>query len=298
MSLLGYGTAPLGGVYWGTDAAEMQRAVHMAIDRGINFFDSSPYYGLTLSEQRLGDALVGKRQEVIVATKVGRYGLDDFNFSEQRILASIDESLQRLKTDYVDLLQAHDIEFGDIQQVIDETLPALRKIQKSGKARFVGITGYPPKLLARIARAVPVDTVLSYCHYNLLNTRMDDALTPLARNNGIGLINASGLHMGVITARGAPAWHPAPPSVHEAGRKIVEICGQQNQRATDVALRFCLDHEYVSSTLVGMATREEVESNLRILALRSDHQLLASIRQAVASAFNVEWPSGRSENNE
>ncbi len=297
VSVLGFGTATLGDIYGAADPAEATRAVHLAIERGINFFDSSPYYGLTLSEQRLGDALAGKRDQVILATKAGRYGLDDFDFSAKRILASVDESLRRLKTDYLDLFQAHDVEFGGYQQIVNETLPALRKVQESGKARYVGITGYPPKFLRKSAERVPVDTILSYCHYNLLNTRMDDVLTPFAKTNSIGLINASALHMGILTERGAPAWHPAPAEVHEAARRILDVCKRRGKPISATALRFALDHPYVSSTLVGMATQAEVTANLAMLEMKSDPESLAEIRAAAENAFNLEWPSGKLENN-
>ncbi len=297
VSILGFGTATLGDIYGAADPMEATRAVHLAIERGINFFDSSPYYGLKLSEQRLGDALAGKRDQVILATKAGRYGLNDFDFSAKRILASVDESLRRLKTDYLDLFQAHDVEFGDYGQIVNETLPALHKVQESGKARYVGITGYPPNFLRKIAEQVPVDTVLSYCHYNLLNTRMDDGLTPHAKAHSIGLINASALHMGILTERGAPGWHPAPAEVHEAARRILELCKRRGKPISATALRFALDHPYVSSTLVGMATQAEVLANLELLRMKSDPNFLTEIRAAAGQAFNLEWPSGKPENN-
>src|SRR5450432_2046994 len=231
VSLLGFGASPLGDVFGVTDPAEGVSAVHLAIDRGINFFDVSPYYGLTLAEKRLGDALVGHRHRVLLATKVGRYGANDFDFSAQRVTASIDESLKRLRTDYVDLLQAHDVEFGDVQQIIEETIPALRKIQKQGKARFIGISGLPLTTLVRIAEAVPLDTILSYCRYNLMAADMDEVLLPVAKRLGVGLINASPLHMGVLTRQGAPDWHPAPVEVLTAGKKVEELC---RSRGVDV----------------------------------------------------------------
>jgi L-galactose dehydrogenase len=298
LSVLSYGTAPLGGAYGTTDPEECNRAVHLAIDEGINFFDSSPYYGATLSEQRLGHALEGKRHNVILATKCGRYGLNDFDFNAKRILASVDESLSRLKTDYLDLFFAHDVEFGDFHQIVDETIPTLRRIQQQGKARFIGITGYPPNMLVRIAEQAPVDAILNYCHYNLLNAQLDEYLTPFAQVNGIGLINASGLHMGILTESGGPDWHPAPAAVREAGKKIVAICRQHGKDIAEVAIRFCLDHPTASSTLVGMVTREEVKQNLEILELRSDPELLKEIHSAIGPALNIAWPSGKPENND
>src|SRR3984957_596128 len=124
LSLIGFGGAALGGVFGNVDPGEGMRAVHLAVDSGINFFDTSPYYGTTLAETRLGAALLGRRDRVIIATKCGRYGTNEFDFSAKRVTASIDESLRRLQTDYVDLLQVHDLEFGDAQQIIEETIPA------------------------------------------------------------------------------------------------------------------------------------------------------------------------------
>ena len=218
LSLIGFGSATLGDVFGNVDPSDAIRAVHLAVDSGINFFDSSPYYGITLAETRLGQALVGRRNRVVLATKCGRYGFDEFDFSAQRVTASIDESLRRLQTDYIDLFQVHDVEFGDVEQIIHETLPALRKLQQQGKARYIGITGYPPKLLRRIAEAVPVDSILTYCRYNLINTDMDGILTSFARERGIGLINASGLCMGLLTEQGA-GLDPAPQQVRDAGEK-------------------------------------------------------------------------------
>ena len=297
VSVLGFGTAPLGDLYGITDPSEGQRAVHLAIDEGINFFDSSPYYGVTLAEERLGQALAGKRHQVLLATKCGRYGFADFDFSAQRIMRSVDESLRRLQTDYLDLFQAHDVEFGDVEQIIHETVPAMRKIQEQGKARFIGITGYPLKTLVRIAEAVPVDTVLSYCHYNLMVTDMDDVLTPLARKKGIGLINAAGLHMGILTMEGEQAWHPAPPEVRAVGRKLATLCRERGTDIAEVAIRFCLDHPYVSSTLVGIPSRAQLKANLKLLRAQTDAELMKEIRSVIAPVFNYVWPSGRPENN-
>ncbi len=297
VSVLGFGTAPLGNVYGTTEPSQGERAVHFAIESGINFFDSSPYYGLTLSEERLGKALVGWRDKVVLATKCGRYGLDAFDFSAGRVTASVDESLRRLKTDYIDLFQAHDVEFGDVDQIIHETVPAMRKIQGQGKARYIGITGYPLKTLVRIAEAVPVDTILSYSRYNLMITDMDDVLTPFAKQQGIGLINAAGLHMGILTQGGAPAWHPAPLAVHQAARKLADLCRERGVDIAEAAIRFCLDHPYVSSTLVGIASEAQVKANLKLLQVKTDPVLIDEIRSVVGPVFNHVWPSGRPENH-
>ena len=301
VSVIGYGASPLGNEFGPADFDEGVRAVQLAIDSGINFFDVSPYYGRTLAEERLGRALEGRRDKVVLATKCGRYGkdVDECDYSAARVTASIDESLQRLRTDYVDLLQVHDVEMvADPQQIIGETIPALRRLQEAGKCRAVGITGLPLKILRYIAARVPVDTILSFCRYNLMVDDMDAVLTPLAREEGLGLINASPLHMRVLTAEGPPDWHPAPPTVKEAGRKVVALCREAGVDPADVALRFCLDHPYACSTLVGMSKQSHVRNNLRPLSMKIDPALLRQIEQVVAPVKNVTWTQGRLENND
>jgi aryl-alcohol dehydrogenase-like predicted oxidoreductase len=296
VSVVGFGCAPLGDIFGIMDPKEGERAVHLAVDSGMNFFDTSPYYGVTLSETRLGAALAGRRDKVVLATKCGRYGKADFDFSAKRVIASIDESLQRLQTDYVDLFHVHDVEFGDVEMIINETVPALRQIQKQGKARYIGVTGYPPKVLRRIAEAVPVDVILTYCHYDLMNTQMDGVLTEFAKERGIGLINASGLHMGMLTDQGPSDWHPAPDAVKETARKVAAYCRAHGVNLAEVALRFCLDHGYVSSTLVGIGNTQQVEAGLRLVGLKTDKELVRQLGTMIAPVFDAEWPVGRVEN--
>jgi L-galactose dehydrogenase len=147
-----------------------------------------------------------------------------------------------------------------------------------------------------IAGRAEVDSLLSYCRYNLLDTDMNDRLVPFAEEHGIGVINASALHMGVLTERGAPDWHPAPKEVLEAGRRVVELCRAKGIDVSEVALRFCFDHPGVASTLIGMADRKTVDATLKALEMRSDPELLAEIRATIGEAYNVTWPSGLAEN--
>jgi len=255
-------------------------------------FDTSPYYGRTLSEERLGAALLGTRERVVLCTKLGRYGKDLFDFSASRVMASIDESLRRLRTDHVDMLIAHDIEYGDPEQVINETIPAMRKLQAGGKARFVGISGLPLKVLAEVAERAQVDFILSYCHYNLMIRDLDRLLIPVAAANHIGLVNASPLHMGMLTPTGPPSWHPAPQEIKEAAAKIVQLCASRGVDVTTLALRFCLDYPHVSSTLVGMSSPAEVEQNLKAFDFRVDPELLSDIEEILAPVKDRTWHSG------
>ena len=301
VSIIGYGASPLGNEFGETDVAEGVRAVHHAIERGINYFDVSPYYGRTLAEERLGAALQGKRDKVLLATKCGRYGreVEECDYSAKRVTAGLDGSLKRLRTDHVDVIQIHDCEMAaDPEQLIHETIPALREIVKAGKARWVGITGLPLKLLRYLAAEADVDTILSFCRYNLMITDMDEILTPLCRRRNIGLINASPLHMRMLTEKGVPEWHPAPKEVLDVSRRLVSACREAGADVADVAFRFCLDHPHVATTLVGMSKQRHVESNLRALERKNDPALLKRLAAIIAPVKNVIWMQGRPENND
>lgn len=298
VSVLGYGASPLGNEFEEIDVHEGERAVHMAIDRGVNFFDTSPYYGRTLSEERLGRALGTRRQRIVLATKCGRYDIDSFDFSADRVRASIDESLRRLRTDYIDLFQMHDIEFVDCQQVVDEALPVARELQRAGKCRYVGITGLPLGILRDVATRAPVDTILSYARYNLMADDLDTLLRPFCQESGIGLINASPLHLRILTDRGAPPWHLASERVKEAGLQIALLCRARGVDVAQVALKFCYDYPHTASVLVGMSKSHHVEANLQAFGFEGREGLLAEIRGIVEPVRNWIWPSGLPENQD
>ncbi len=295
VSVVGFGASPLGHEFGLIDPDEGKRAVHYAIERGINYFDVAPYYGRTLAETRLGEALVGYRDKVILATKVGRYDIDQFDFSAERIIKSVEESLTRLKTDYIDVFQVHDIEFGNKEQIINETLPAMHKLKEAGKVRFVGITGYPLHMLKEVAE---VDTILSYCRYNLMDTSMDDVLTPVAKQKGIGLINASPLHMRVLTEKGAPDWHPAPEKVLKVGQQVARYCRSRGVDIADLAMQFALQHDYVFTTLVGMSKVRHVDRNVKSVGVAPDPELLAEVLEMIKPVANVCWKEGLPENHD
>ena len=162
VSILAFGASPLGNVFGDATEDEGVRAAHCAIDHGINYFDVAPLYGFSLAEERLGRALEGKRDGVFLATKCCRDTFTEVDFSAARVKASIDESLQRLRTDHVDLLQLHDVEFGDREQVLNEAIPAAREVQAAGKTRFIGITGLPVRYLRLLAETADIDTILSF----------------------------------------------------------------------------------------------------------------------------------------
>lgn len=296
VSAIGFGASPLGNVFAHVPSDEAFRAVGSALARGINFFDVAPYYGLTLAETRLGEALAGKRLDILLATKCGRYGADQFDFSAATVTREFEQSLRRLKTDYVDVLHVHDIEFGHIDQIINETIPAMRKLQQQGKVRFIGITGYWPGLLARVAAETQVDCVLNYCHANLFVNDADLELVPYARRAGCGLLNASPLHMGLLGAKSVPDWHPAPRPVREAAYLVRDLCRRFGVDPGTLALKVCLDHPEMASTFVGISSEDEVEAAVAALDLKPPRELLLAIDEIIAPVHNITWPSGLEEN--
>jgi L-galactose dehydrogenase len=298
VSAIGFGASPLGNVFGVVDAEAAARAVGTAVDHGINLFDVSPYYGLTLAEERLGQALAPQRRNVFVGTKCGRYGSDVFDFSAKRIMSEFEESLRRLRTDYVDILQAHDIEFGDIGQILQETIPAMHKLREQGKVRYLGVTGYWPGLLARVASETDVDCVLNYCHANLFVDDMDAELVPFVKQSGIGLLNASPLHMGLLTDKPIPPWHPAPECVVEAAEAIRRACKEFGVDTGTVALSVCLDHPAVASTLVGISSEAELVAACAALQARPPKELMLAIRRIVDPVRNIVWPSGLEGNSD
>jgi len=301
VSELSFGGSALGNEYGEVEEDTAVEAVRFAVDRGLNFLDTSPYYGDTLSESRVGEALQdGYRERVVLATKAGRYarsGEEDFDYGYNRILRSWEESSQRLRTDYIDLFQLHDVEFVRQEQIMEQAWPAMIRLKEEGKVGHIGITGYPLGYLARLASDLDPtpESILTYCHYDLLNTSFDDWLLPTARQLGIGVINASITHMGILTERGAEDWHPAPLEVHEAGRKVRELVRSRGARVAEVALRFALAHSYIATTCVGMRSSDEVKQNLEVLDREIDRELLTEIDALVAPVRNLNWTQGQPE---
>lgn len=298
VSRLSFGGSSLGGVFRAVEESEAIRTVFTAIDLGINFIDCSPFYGITKAETVLGKALKEiPRDDFYLATKVGRYGDADFDFSAKRVSASVDESLRRLKIDHIDLIQCHDIEFGSLDLVVNETIPALRKVVERGKARFVGITGLPLKIFSYVLDRTPVDTILSYCHYSLNDTSLEQ-LVPYLEEKAVGIISASPLSMGLLTERGAPAWHPAPEEIKTACAKAAVHCRSKGVDISQLALQFALANPKIHTTLVGTASPKNLKKNVKWIESAPDQDLLAEVQEIMKPILNKTWPSGRPENNQ
>ncbi|MFN8472596.1 MAG: aldo/keto reductase [Anaerolineae bacterium] len=297
VSALSFGASSLGGVFHAIDETEAMRTVPVALDLGINLIDVSPYYGLTKAETVLGRALKGiARDRYILATKVGRYGADEFDFSAERVTASVDESLQRIGVEHIDIIECHDIEFGSLDQVVEETLPALRDLQAQGKVRFVGVTGLPLKIFSYVLDRTDLDTILSYCHYELNDTSLADMI-PYLKEKRVGVINASPLGMGLLTQRGTPDWHPASEEIKATCARAAEFCREQGVDIAKLAVQFSVANPDIPTTLVGTANPANIEKNVRWVEEPMDRALLAEVQKILAPIQNCTWPSGKAENN-
>ena len=301
VSILSFGASSLGGVFRQTDDREGVRAVHAALDAGINFIDVSPYYGATRAESVLGRALQGvARDRYILATKVGQYGEGEFDFSAARVTRSLDESCARLGVDYIDLLQCHDIEFADLNQIVDETLPALVKLRDAGRIGHIGITGLPlkvfPAVLDRVAPGV-VETILSFCRFELNDSALGD-LVPYLREKGVGIINASPTGMGLLTERGVPAWHPAPPHLVATAKRAVDYCREAGVDIVKLAIQFAISHPGIATTLVGTANPENILKNVAYAAAPVEFEHIGRVLEILRPVHNHNFTRGRPENRD
>lgn len=298
VSVVGYGASPLGAVYGAFKEQDGIDAVRTALELGVNFIDVSPYYGVTAAETVLGKALRGiDRDSYVLASKVGRYGDEEFDFSAKGVTRSVHESLARLGTDHLDLVQCHDIEFVDLDQIIEETLPALRALQQAGAVRAVGVTGYPVPALAHVAQCAEVDTVMSYCQYTLQDRRLAGWRARFDEL-GVAVINASPLGMGALTTRGAPAWHPASAEVLERCAAAAAACAEQGTDIAELALWFSVSTGPFASTVIGSADPAEVSAGIAWAEKAPDPELLREVEQILAPVRDQGWVNGRPENQQ
>ena len=298
VSSLSLGTAGLGGVYGDTDDATGVAVALRAFELGITTFDSSPYYGRTRSETVLGKALAQlPRDEVVVMTKCGRYGPDEFDFSPSRIEASCDESLRRLQVESLDVLFLHDVEFGDLDRVLDEGVATLHRLKQSGKVRAVGITGLPLAIFRRAtARGARLDAILSYCHATLFDESLS-ALMPLFEQHGIGVVNGSPTSMGLLSSRGPQPWHPADDETKRVCRSAAEALRREGAELAEIAFAHSTRVPGPATTLCGATTVAELEASVRAALSAPSPTLVDKARQLLAPIAGRTWIQGRPENN-
>jgi len=294
VSVLALGASALGGVYGDdTSGAEAEAVVVDSIRAGVNVVDTAPWYGHGRSEEVLGRALSGvPRSAYYLHTKVGRYesAVDKmFDFRAERVERSVEQSLARLRVEHLDLVQVHDPEFApSLRVVLEQTLPALQRLVDRGKVRGVGITGYPLGVLRELAErsTVPLDTCLSYCRLNLEDTSLADsgAAAELSGGRGLGLISASPLAMGLLTAAGPPSWHPAGAAAKAAAAAAAAYAAERGSDISRLAMVFALRRPEPATVMVSTASRAYAADNVAYAtgekSLTDDEEsLMAEIRE-------------------
>ncbi len=295
---LSFGASSLGQEFRTVDLGEALRSVRVALDLGMNFIDTSPFYGRGMSECLLGVALRGvPRDSYLLGTKLGRYDLSHFDFSPRRVVESVDVSLHRMGVDHLDILLCHDIEFVDLDKVIEETLPALRQVQEAGKARFIGVSGYPMKMFRHVIERADLDVVLSYNHYTLQNTMLLD-LVPELEAKGVGIMNAAPFSARLLTDAPLPAWHKATPHVREIVRKAADLCRSRGVDIAQLALQYALVPEPLSTCVVGSANPSNIQKWADWSEQPIDEELLGQVLAILEPIHDWHYTEGRPENND
>src|SRR5262245_19310335 len=295
VSALSLGGVAFGDMYGSLPIGEADRCVHRAIELGVNLIDTSPYYGQTRSETVLGEILtVGLRETIILCSKAGRNGLADFDFTPSAMERSVEASLKRLRTDYLDILIAHDIEFADdFEGVFTDTAEVLHKLKTAGKCRFIGMSGLPLGILQTAIERCRLDVVISYTHYTLQNHCLVPDLLPIAEKHGVGVMNASPLCMGLLSDGGPPDWHPATDPLKSAARAAADLCRSRGASLAKLGMQFCNAEPRIATTISGAARAAEIEANVRAIAAPIDLDLLHDVQAVLAPVKDVTWASGK-----
>ena len=298
LPVLSFGASSLGQEFRSVQLDEALQSVQVALECGLNFIDTSPFYGRGMSEVMQGIALRGvPRDSYTLCTKLGRYDAAHFDFSAKRVAESVDVSLHRLGTDHFDIMLCHDIEFVPMQQIVDETLPALRKIQQSGKVRFIGFSGYPQKIFQFICDQTDVDCVLSYNQYTLQNTRFADETVPYLKAKGVGIMNAGPFSARLLTNAPLPWWLKEPESVKEAARTAAAHCAKHGVDIAKLAVQFSCAHPDITTTVAGSANPTNIRNWAKWLAEPLDQQLLSDVLAIFEPVKNLGHLEGLRENN-
>lgn len=295
VSALSFGASSLGGVFHSLKESEGIRAVHTAVDNGMNFIDVSPYYGHYKAETVLGKALQEiDRSKYYLSTKVGRYGengVNTWDYSAKKARESVQESMDRLHIDYIDLINVHDIEFSGLDIVVNETLPALLELKAQGIVGFAGITGLKLENFRYVIDRVPagtVDSILSFCHYCLNDDALVDYLDYFEEKN-IGVINASPLSMGMLSERGAPEWHPGSAHLKELCAKAAQHCKSKGYSIEQLAMKYSVNNPRIATTLFSTTNPDNVLKNIRFCEEPFNEELFAEVKEILNPVLYETW---------
>jgi D-threo-aldose 1-dehydrogenase len=275
---LGLGTAPLGGLYEAVDEETAHAVVDRAWALGVRTFDTAPYYGSGLAEQRLGAALCDRpRNDFVVSTKVGRllrpgpsawHGAPAleayFDFSYDAALRSLEESLDRLGLDRVDVALVHDPD-DHYDEAQAGAYRALARLRDEGVVRAVGVGMNRSELLCRFAREADPDCFLLAGRYTLLDRSGADGLLPLCAERGIAVIAGGVFNSGVLAGGDTYDYESASSGVLERVHRLRNVCAEWDVPLPAAALQFPLRHAAVTTIVVGCRTPDEVAEDVRLL---------------------------------
>ena len=286
LSVLSFGASSLGAEFRKIDLNEAIKSVHVALDHGMNMIDSSPYYGRGLSESLLGFALDGiPRDSYYLCTKLGRYAPAHFDYSAKRVRESVDISLERMRTDHLDIILCHDIEFVDMKQIWEETIPELQKIKQEGKVKFIGVSGYPMKIFREAAANSEIDVVLSYNHYTLQNTMLLDIVDEM-KSKCIGVMNAAPFSSRLLTNAPLPVWHKATQEVRDVCKKAADHCNAAGVDIAQLALQFSIANPDMTTCITGSANPNRVAQWCEWLEKPLDEQLVKEVQEILKPIHN------------
>jgi aryl-alcohol dehydrogenase-like predicted oxidoreductase len=281
ISEIGFGCMSLG-----DNAGENISLVHSALDKGINFFDTADLYQHGHNEAQLGKALEGRRESAIIATKVGNQWKSDgtgfeWNPRKEYILKAVEESLTRLRTDYIDLYQLHG---GTMEDPIDDIIATFELLQQQGKIRYYGISSIRPNVIREYVKRSDIVSVMM--QYSLLDRRPEESILPLLNGAHVGLLVRGAIAKGLLAGKPAEAYFSYnEEQITAAARAVASLSGKERS-AAQTALRFVLENPVVSSAVVGIRTLPQLEEAAGV----SETPLLAAAGiQVLRNALDVNY---------
>ena len=300
LPILGFGASSLGQEFRKVRPEDALESVRVALDLGINFIDTSPFYGRGMSEVLLGIALRDvPRDSYLLGSKLGRYSLTHFDFSAKRVEESVHVSLHRLGTDHLDVILLHDVEFVDLPQIWEETIPAALELKKKGLVRAVGFSCYPMKSFHTVLDHAQddLDCILSYNQYTLQNTTLADSLLPRLLEKKIGVMTAGPFSARLLTNAPLPEWLKEPEEVKAAARAAAKLCDDQGVDIAQLALQFPCAHQEIATCVAGSANPDNIRKWAEWLAKPIPADLLAEVHKIFEPVKNLGHAEGLPENN-
>jgi aryl-alcohol dehydrogenase-like predicted oxidoreductase len=297
---VGIGTAPIGStpdwsIYWGPqDEQESIRAIQAALDVGVNWIDTAPFYGWGRAEEIVGKALQGRRERAFIFTKCGtlrdEQGRWYENLQPESMRREVEQSLRRLQTDHIDLYQFHD---PDPATPIEDSWTMVQTLIQEGKVRYGGLSNHPVALMARAHALAPVTS--NQANYSLLHRQIERDVLPFARGHGIGVLAWSPLESGYLTdhfdvehldpadfRRSRPfGQEPAASKLKELRATLTEIARHHQKTLVDLAIAWVLRQPGLTGAIMGIRSEQEARQMAGGVGWHLPDEDLAAIERAL-----------------